>query len=152
MTVEIINGSRTSFGPRTTEVKTPKSVYSAGVEKQLVLHLKAGEMPSHTANDATGAFIPAGSFIKEVIVMPSTTTFATGVSVDIDLVELDGTTIDTIEAAVTTATLNAGTVLAHSALDYGVVGADDAYVEISQNTAYTAGEGVMIIVYIPPVV
>lgn len=154
MSVELINGSRTSFGPRTAEVQTGNNVHVAGVEHQLVLRLKAGEMPTHVANDATGARIPAGSTLTELRVLPATETFATGVSVDFDLVKLDGTAHgDTpIEAAVVTASLNSGVVLSFSDLDNASITTDDAYISVGENTTYTAGEGVVIIKYIPAIV
>jgi len=154
MSVELINGSRTSFGPRSAEVQTGNNVHVAGVEHQLVLRLKAGEMPTHVANDATGARIPAGSLVTKMIVLPATTTFATGVSVDIDLETLAGAahTDTPIEAAVVTASLNSGTVYEFAGLDNASITTDDAYVSVSENTTYTAGEGVIIIKYIPTVV
>ena len=154
MTVEIINGSRTSFGPRDVNVNLGHEVHVAGVEHQLVLKLKAGDMPQHTAYDATGAFIPAGSTITQMVVLPSTVTFATGVSIDVALEKLDGTAHgDTpVEATILTATLNAGTVFNFADLDNTSVTTDDAYVSITENTSYTAGEGVVVIKYIPSIV
>lgn len=152
MSVEIINDSRTSFGPRTVDVTTASSVHTAGVESQLVLRVDYADLATHVAGDVTGARIPAGSIITEVVVLPANTTFVGGTSYAVNMVELDGSAIDSIIDAETLAEMNAGDVVAFAALDGAVVGAADAYIEVVATGTFTAGEGTVVIKYHTPIV
>lgn len=144
MSVEIINGSRTSFGPRDSEVKLPTAVHNAGVKKQVVIPVKYDDLPSHTEDDVTGAALPANSVVTGIYASPANTDFAGGTSYDINLVEDDGTSISTIGTAAL-ADLNSG---AEVTVDTAAVGADTAYIELGENGTFTAGEGAIVVEYI----
>lgn len=145
MSVEIINGSRTSFGPRTVETQVPYAVSTFGVRKQLVMPVKYDSLPTHVEGDVTGAAIPANALVTAVYVTPATTAFAGGTSYAITLVEDDGTSADVLDAAVTLAEMNSG--LADTPASFvGVEG--PLYVEMTATGVFTAGEGALVIEYI----
>lgn len=150
MSVEIINGSRTSFGPRTVEAATPYAVHVAGVRKQLVLPVKYDDLATHTEGDVTGASIPANALITAVYSLPATTTFVGGTSYAINLVEDDGSAITTVVSAATLASMNTGA--AQTVADATVGATGPAYVEVVATGTFTAGEGMVVIEYIDQIV
>lgn len=150
MSVEIINGSRTSFGPRTVEAATPYAVHVAGVRKQLVLPVKYNDLATHTEGDVTGASIPANAVITAVYSLPATTTFVGGTSYAINLVEDDGSAITTVVSAATLASMNTGA--AQTVADATVGATGPAYVEVVATDTFTAGEGMVVIEYIDQIV
>lgn len=150
MSTEILNGSRTSFGPRTVESALPYAVHVAGVRKQLVLPVKYNDLASHTEGDVTGASIPANALITAVYSLPATTTFVGGTSYAINLVEDDGSAITTVVSAATLATMNTGA--AQTVADATVGATGPAYVEVVATGTFTAGEGMVVVEYIDQIV
>ena len=146
MTVEIINGSRTSFGPRTTNNDLPASVLTLGVKKQALVPVKFDDLPTHVEGDVTGHALPANSLITNVFVVPATEAFVGGTSYALNLVEDDGTAITTVVSAAALADMNAGAVATVADATVGSTG--PAYVEVVATGTFTAGEGVMVIEYI----
>ena len=150
MSVEIINGSRTSFGPRAVEAALPYAVHVAGVRKQLILPVKFNDLAVHVEGDATGASIPANALITAVYSLPSTTTFVGGTSYAINLVEDDGSAINTVVSSATLAAMNTGAAQTVADATVGAVG--PAYVQVVATGVFTAGEGVVVIEYIDQIV
>lgn len=146
MNVELINGARTSFGPRTTETKVPASVLTLGAKKQLVLPVKYDDLATHEEGDVTGASIPANALITGVYASAATTAFAGGTSYAINLVEDDGTAITSVVSAITLAEMNSGAVVSVDDATVGSTG--PAYVEVVATGTFTAGVGAVVIEYI----
>lgn len=146
MTVEIINGSRTSFGPRTTNSDLPASVLTLGVKKQALVPVKFDDLPTHVEGDVTGHALPANSLITDVFVVPATEAFVGGTSYEVNLVEDDGSAITTVVSAITLAEMNSGDVATVADATVGSTG--PAYIEVAETGTFTAGEGVLVIEYI----
>jgi hypothetical protein len=150
MTVEIINGSRTSFGPRTTNNDLPASVLTLGVKKQALVPVKFDDLPTHVEGDVTGHALPANSLVTAVYAVPATEAFVGGTSYSVDLVEDDGSSITSIVDAITLAQMNSGV---DASLDDATVGSTGpAYIEVTATGTFTAGEGVLVIEYIEQIV
>ena len=145
--VEIINGSRTSFGPRGSETRLAAAVSTFGVRKQLVVPVKFDALPEHTEGDVTGAYIPDNAVVTAVYVTPANTAFAGGTSYEVDLVEDDGTSITGGElvSAITLAAMNAG---GEATINNAIVTEGPAFVELNATGTFTAGEGALVIEYI----
>lgn len=153
MSTEILNGSRTSFGPRTVESALPYAVHVAGVRKQLVLPVKYNDLPTHVEGDVTGASIPANAIITAVIVTPSTTTFDGDRTFNVNLVTDADVAITTVQG-LTVAQLNSGASIT-APTDATVGSTGPAYVEVATTggtTDATAGEGMVVIEYIDQIV
>lgn len=142
--VEIINGSRTSFGPRFSETRLAANVRTAGALKHLVVPVKFDELPEHTTGDVTGAFVPANALVTRVIVSPAVTDFAGGTSYELKFVNDAGTDIVAIVDAITLAQMNSGGVITQ---DESLVTSGPAYVELVATGSFTAGEGTVVIEY-----
>lgn len=142
--VEIINGARTSFGPRFAESRLAANVRTAGALKHLVIPVKFDALPEHIAGDVTGASLPARSLVTRVIVSPSTVDFAGGTSYEVKVVEEDGTAIVAISDAITLAQMNSGAVVE---ADEALITAGPAFVEMTATGDFTAGEGAIVIEY-----
>jgi len=153
MSVEIINGSRTSFGPRSVETHAPYSVHVAGVRKQLIVPLVHDALPSHTTGDVTGASLPANAVITAIIPLTASEAYVGGINgYKIHAVSDDITTTDvTLVTAATPAQLNAGAALTLAATKVGAAG--PLYITVTPvDAALTAGEGFLMIEYIDQIV
>lgn len=144
MSVEMINGARTSFGPRDAEAKVGASVITLGAKKQLKVPVKFDELPEHIEGDVTGVALPANALITAVYAVPALEEFADGTSYDVNMVQDDGTLI----AAVATATLAEMNSGAEVTITTPTVGADVAYLEVAETDTFTAGIGCILIEYI----
>jgi hypothetical protein len=123
-------------------------VHVAGVRKQLVLPVLATDLPTHTANDVTGASLPANAVITDIITLESETTVDGDRSYNINLVEEDGTAIVTV-ATLTTTQIN--TPGSQTIADNTVGPTGPAYIEMATTgglTDATAGEVVIVVEYI----
>tara|TARA_B100002049_G_scaffold146858_1_gene109160 strand:- start:8636 stop:9091 length:456 start_codon:yes stop_codon:yes gene_type:complete len=145
MTAELINGARTSFGPRTPETELAASVLTLGVKKQLVVPVKYDQLPTHLEDDVTGASLPANALITAVYATPANVAFAGGTSYDVNLVEDDGTAVTTVSTIVL-ADLNSGAEATVADATVGTAG--PVYVEVAETGTFTAGEGAVVIEYI----
>lgn len=145
--VEIINGSRTSFGPRTTEGRLSSAVLTTGVKKQLVLPVVFDSLLAHEEGDVTGAALPLNALITGVYAVTASEDFVGGTSYDINLVEDDGTAVTTVATAVL-ADLNAG---AEIDITDANVTAGPAYVELVPTGTFTAGNTTVVVEYIEQV-
>lgn len=146
MTAELINGARTSFGPRTPETELAASVLTLGVKKQLVVPVKFDQLPTHLEDDVTGASLPANALITAVYTTAATENFD-GDTYDLNLVQDDGTAITTI-ASLAVADMNSGAEITAADATVGAVG--PAYVEIAETgtISSTAGATTVVIEYI----
>lgn len=142
--VEMINGARTSFGPRFAESRLATNVRTAGALKHLVIPVKFDALPEHITGDETGAFLPARALVTRVIVSPSAVDFAGGTSYEVKVVEDDGTDIVAIVDAITLAQMNSGAVVE---ADESLITDGPAYVEVTATGTFTAGEGSIVIEY-----
>ena len=145
MKVEYPNNVRTTFGPRDIESKVPYAVDVYGPVRALYLNVVHDDLLVHTEGDATGAYLPAGSVVTGVTVMPADETFAGGTSYAVKMVEDDGTAISDLVAAITLAQMNSGVV---ATVADATVGSDDAYIEVEATGTFTAGAGKVIVHYI----
>lgn len=147
MGVEIINDVRQSFGPRTSNANLAGHVTNYGVKYQVVVPVKYDDLPSHLTGDVTGAEIPANAIITALYVTPATTAFAGGTSYSVELVDDDGNTEATLESAITLAEMNSGLVATLADNTVGTGG--PVYVQMTATGTFTAGEGALVIEYIP---
>ena len=88
-TVEILSGSRTSFGPRVTEQQAMAKFAVAGPERYLIQEANGEDLftwTSDTPLDETIGTIPANSFIKNIYFYANT---AVAVNVDLAFVRRD---------------------------------------------------------------
>lgn len=145
MSTEVINGARTSFGPRTTANDLASSVLTVGVKKQQIVPVKFDNLVTHVEDDVTGAYLPANALITNVYAVPASETFASGTSYDIDLVENDGTSITTV-GTVALADMNSGAVVTVADATVGSTG--PAYFEVTETGSFTAGAGAVVVEYI----
>lgn len=154
-TYEVINGVTNHFGRRTVDEKHPTTVPSSGRERELVIPLNYGQPldGTTTSKQTMNQFIPAYSQIVEAKIFIETA-YLTGTALEIGTYEADGSVIDanglfnTTELAVANLTANtwingaAGEQLGAS------VGAADAYIGVVESgSAFTAGQGKLIVVY-----
>ena len=149
MTVEIINGSRTSFGPRTTNSDLPASVLTLGVKKQAIVPIKFDDLPTHVEGDVTGHSLPANALVTAVYHVPAVETFDGDYTFNLNLVQDNGTAITTVVSGATVTQLNDGAEATLADATVGSVG--PAYIEVvsvAGTIAPTAGEGTMVIEYI----
>lgn len=152
MSTEIINGSRTSFGPRAVETKVPYAVHTAGVRKQLVVPVVHDALPSHVTGDVTGASLPANAIVTSIIPTAAKEAYVGDTDgYKIHLVTDAGVDTTTLVTAATPAQLNAGAALTLAATKVGATG--PLYVTITPvDAALTAGEGFLVIEYIEQII
>lgn len=62
---EIVNGVRTSYGPRTTDKKAASKVVDDGVVSTVVMQVNGDDLPTYVGSNATDVAVPAGAFITE---------------------------------------------------------------------------------------
>lgn len=126
-----------------------------GVRKELVYVVNYDDLPGPEAGTAFSdaqPLIPAGSVIESAKLVVGTA-FAGGTSLTIGTFEKDGSTIDAdgIDAAIATAALTAGAVIACD----GALAADavasaslNSYVKATTAGSFTAGKAKLVITYI----
>ncbi len=151
---EILNGSRTSFGPRAVEAKAPSTIAYSSV-KELHVPINWDDLPVVSANDSTVLSIPAHAWIESATLhVIELFTSGGAVTLDIGLYESDGTVIDLdgIDAVIALAAINevGERVLCDGALvsNTGGIGANAGQVVAVEGTStFTAGRAVLVIKY-----
>lgn len=149
MSVEIHNDVRQTFGPVESVVNLGTHVATFGVKRQVVVPVDYSDLPAHVTGDVTGAQIPSNAIITGLWVTPANTTFVGGTSYSVELVDDDGNTEATIEAAITLAEMNSGLVATVADTTVGTGG--PVYVQMTATGTFTAGEGALVIEYIPQI-
>lgn len=155
MASEVLQGSRNHFGPRDSEKQAPSHVPTSHY-KEMRVPLKWDDLPSGaTANDSTVQEIPANAWIESAILRVTTPfTSAGATTLDIGLIESDGTVIDLngIDEVIAKTAIDAvgETVICDGALVANTAGigaaAGQVYTTVTTGP-YTAGEAVLIIRY-----
>jgi hypothetical protein len=86
----LIRGTQTHYGPRTTDLKFGALISSRGQEKSASWVFDFDDLPTASTTDEKVFLIPAGAIILDAYLYVITT-FATGTAYDIDIVETDAT-------------------------------------------------------------
>jgi len=156
MSTEVVNGSRTNFGPKSVESKAPYTV-SYPSFKELHVPVVYDDLPVVSADDATVQSIPANAWIEQAILHVKTAFTSGGAAtMSIGLYQSDGTVIDLdgIDVDIALAAINADAerVLCDGALVANTAGVGSAagqvvVVESSGANPYTAGEAELVIRY-----
>lgn len=95
--VEVIMGSRTSFGTRDVEQKAPAKIPQDGLIQEIKVELDGDNLPAYLANDETSKAFKGGEYIVEWIAYSADNTTA---AVQPDLVgHDDGVTLGLTEPA-----------------------------------------------------
>lgn len=154
MTTEVLQGARTSFGPKVAEKTAPYTV-ADGVYKTLVVPINWDELPAVSADDATVQTLPAHAWIEKAtlqVVEPFTSGGAA--TLTLGLAQPDGTAIDVdgIDVAIALSAINTKgqRVLCDGALvaNTAGVGANEGQVVASTAVAaLTGGKAFLIIDY-----
>lgn len=146
MSVEILQGARRHFGPRTSEVKVPSKTNTSGNVEELVIDFDYANLNSASAVDALVLDIPKDSLIKSSTLFVSTA-FAGGTSLELGS-EADPDGLDSVllAALVEDAVIVNDGVLVGAAWD-----AADSTVVLSATGTFTAGVGRLVVEYVPPV-
>ena len=151
MTIEIVGGRQTHFGPRESNGKY--GTKSAGDSQvcSLEYDFSYDDLPADEDGNLMVQGIPAGSVIVDSTLRVGTA-WAGGTSIDIGLAQRDGTVIDAdgLDAAILTAALTADAVIVgDGALVGATIGGNDAVVEVSATGSYTAGTAKLVVRYLP---
>ena len=149
MSVEILNDVRQTFGPVDSIANLAGHVATFGVKRQVVVPVRFDDLPSHLTGDVTGAQIPSNAIITSLVVTPANTAFAGGTSYSVELVDDEGNTEATLEAAITLAEMNSGLVATLADTTVGTGG--PVYAQMTATGTFTAGEGALVIEYIPQI-
>jgi len=91
--IEVHNGVRNWYGPRTTEDKLPAVVKTDGYSKELVVDYDFDDLPTFSSDGSMVIEIPAFSIITSAR-LNVVTAAAGGTSYQIGLYQPDGTVID----------------------------------------------------------
>jgi hypothetical protein len=156
MGTEVVNGSRTNFGPKVVETKAPYTVTFPSF-KELHVPINYDDLPVVSANDVTVQSIPAYAWIESATLhVQEAFTSGGAATMSIGLYESDGTVIDLdgIDVDIALAAINAkgervlcdGALVANTA-GVGTAAGQVVVVESSGANPYTAGKGELVIRY-----
>lgn len=149
MALESVGGRQKFFGPAERNQKWGAKVAKHGSITEVEYEFTYDDLPAADDGNAMNITIPANSLLLDSYLKVGTA-WAGGTSINIGLVQEDGTAIDAdgLDAAVATASLTANAIIAgDGALVGASVGANDAVVEIAATGTYTAGSAKLLVRY-----
>lgn len=157
MSVEVLNGVRNYYGPRSTEDVYPAHIKTEGYTKELVIDFNYDDLPTYSADGAMVIEIPGDSFIASARLHVNEAFNSGTTSTDnlnFGLYQPDGTVIDAdgLDAGVTVDTLAEDAWIdMDGALVGASIGADAGQVTVAVAAGtLTAGSARLIVEYVEP--
>lgn len=150
MGLETTGGRQKFYGPAERNQKWGAKAAKHGSITEVEYEFTYDDLPAADDGNEMNIVIPADSLLLDAYLKVGTA-WAGGTSIDIGLVQTDGTAIDAdgIDASVATASLTADAIIAgDGALIGASIGSDDAVVEIAATGTYTAGSAKLLVRYI----
>ena len=150
------DGLVVGFGTRTITKNAGAKIAKGGAVEQMVVEVDLATLADAvaTTDDAVvmGAHIPAGALLQSATLIVDVAAVGASAVLDIGTYDLDGAEIDDdgIDAAVATASLTAGAVIACDGALVGTVLAANSRIGLSYDTAaFTAGTATLVVEFIP---
>lgn len=148
------DGLVVGFGTRTVETNAGAQPSLGGLRQQVKVRIKASTLPASDVSDQLlyGVTIPADSLLESAKLFV-TTAFAGATAVlNIGTYDSAGAAVDAdgIDVAIAVASLGDNVVIACDGAQIGTVLAADCRIGLDYDTAaFTAGEGWLVVEYIP---
>lgn len=151
-TVEVLNGVRNWYGPRSSEDQLPSVVVTKGSTKEMVIDFTFASLPVASADGAMVLTIPAHALIVKATLMIDTA-FLDGTSYVLGLSTTAGVAIDAdgllTAAQLPVANMTADTaIVGTGALVGTMIGADAGQVVMTATGTFTAGTAKLVIEYV----
>lgn len=150
MALESTGGRQKFYGPAERNQKWGAKVAKHGSIVEVEYEFTYADLPAADDGNAMNIVIPAHSLLLDAYTKVGTA-WVGGTSLNIGLVQEDGTAIDVdgIDAAVLTAALTANAIIVNDgALIGATVGANDGVLEVAATGTYTAGSAKILVRYL----